>query len=100
MRKAQSKASEKAQRTWVNLGVVVSQAAAGSSILPPTSIYFYFQNSNEMNELRAIVEDVCTGALPVSEIPDFLAWSFRKVAWASLALLAGFGLAYVVFGVG
>lgn len=53
-----------------------------------------------MNELRAIVEDVRTGALPVSEIPGFLAWSFRKIAWASLALLAGFVVAYVVFGVG
>lgn len=51
-----------------------------------------------MNEFRAILEDVRTGALPPEEIPGFLAWMFRKAAWASLAVIFGFALVYVLSG--
>jgi hypothetical protein len=39
-----------------------------------------------MRELLDILKDIKSGALPVGEIPGFLAWSFRKTIWVWLAI--------------
>jgi len=39
-----------------------------------------------MEELFNILKDIKSGALPLNEIPGFLAWSFRKTIWLWLAV--------------
>lgn len=34
-----------------------------------------------MEELLNILKDIKSGALPLSEIPGFLAWTFRRTIW-------------------
>lgn len=41
-----------------------------------------------MTELINVLKDIKTGALPVSEIPGFLAWAFRKIAWLCIFVIA------------
>lgn len=36
--------------------------------------------------MLSIFKDIKSGALPVREIPDFLAWYFGSVAWMAILL--------------
>lgn len=42
-----------------------------------------------MEEFFNILKDIKSGALPLHEIPGFIAWSFRKTMWfwAAVALI-------------
>ena len=40
----------------------------------------------KMEELFNILKDIKSGALPLHEIPGFIAWSFRKTMWFWVAV--------------
>jgi hypothetical protein len=42
-----------------------------------------------MSELSKIGRDIRSGALPLNEIPGFIAWAFRKIAWLLIGLAVG-----------
>lgn len=43
-----------------------------------------------------ILKDIKSGALPVKEIPGFIAWLFRKIAWLSILIIAGFSIGLII----
>ena len=40
-----------------------------------------------MSELKNVLKDVKSGALPFSEIPQYLAYLFRGIAWLALFII-------------
>jgi len=49
-----------------------------------------------MDEIRNIISDIRSGALPVSVIPGFLAFLFKQVAIFSLIVIFCAFLAFIV----
>ena len=43
-----------------------------------------------------ILKDIASGALPVSELPGFIAWMLKKLFWVFFALIVG-GVLAIIF---
>ena len=50
------------------------------------------------NELKAILDDIVSGALSPCEYLPYLAYTFRTLAWGSIAVIFGFALAWLIYG--
>jgi|WetSurMetagenome_2_1015567.scaffolds.fasta_scaffold310026_3 hypothetical protein len=46
-------------------------------------------------ELKNIISDIQTGAIPANELPGFLGYLLRKVAWLCLMVIIAFAISFL-----
>lgn len=49
-----------------------------------------------MNELKDILEDIKSGALPLGRVPGFLLWALAKAFWPLFIIIAAGVLGYLL----